>query len=90
VDPTPADPGEGPVAWLLALWVAVLLMGTLALAWSALPGVIGHDSAVTDVAVTSEDAVTAFVDSSGRRPDHLVRAEAIRAGNVIGTVLPPT
>ena len=50
----------------------------------------GSDSAVTDVAVTSDDAVTAFVDSSGRRPDHLVRAEAIRAGDVIGTVLPPT
>ena len=50
----------------------------------------GDDSAVTEVPVTTNDGVTAFVDSSGRRPDHLVRAEATRAGDVIGTVLPPT
>ena len=51
-DSTPADPAEGPVAWLLALWVALLLIGTLALAWSALPGLIGHETVVTDLAPT--------------------------------------
>ena len=51
-DSTETDPAEGPVTWLLALWTAVLLAGALALAWSALPGVIGHDSVVTDVAPT--------------------------------------
>ncbi|MCY7340668.1 MAG: hypothetical protein LH603_02070, partial [Pseudonocardia sp.] len=50
----------------------------------------GDDSAVSEVPVTTTDGVTAFVDSSGRRPDHLVRAEATQAGDVIGTVLPPT
>lgn len=43
-------PIEGPVRWLLALWVAILLIGALALVWSALPGVIGDETVVTDVA----------------------------------------
>lgn len=50
----------------------------------------GADSAVTDVPVTTDSGVTAFIDTSGRRPDQLVRAEATRAGDVIATVLPST
>jgi len=51
-DSTETALAEGPGTWLLALWAAVLLAGALALAWTALPGVIGHDSVVTDVAPT--------------------------------------
>jgi hypothetical protein len=43
---------EGPRAWLLTLWFAILLAGVLALAWSATPGLLGEDSAVTDLAPT--------------------------------------
>ena len=35
---------------MLALWIATLLIGALALAWSALPGLIGHDTVVTEAA----------------------------------------
>jgi len=37
---------------LLALWFATLLLGTLALVWSALPALIGEESVVTDLAPT--------------------------------------
>lgn len=45
---TAPAPAEGPAASLLALWVAILLVGVLALAWSATPGLVGDDSALTD------------------------------------------
>lgn len=51
---------EGPPAALLALWMAVLLIGALALAWSAMPGVLGEDSALTDIAPTP-----GWLDSAG-------------------------
>ena len=57
-DPTP--PAAGPVAWLLALWITILLLGTVALVWSALPGVIGEDTVVTDVAPTPD-----WLDAAG-------------------------
>lgn len=50
--PAPTVHSEGPVAWLLALWFVVLFAGTLALVWSALPGLIGAESVVTDLAPT--------------------------------------
>jgi hypothetical protein len=48
----------------------------------------GSDDAVSEVGITTDADVTAFVDSSGYRPDTLVRAEAIRAGDVIATATP--
>jgi hypothetical protein len=48
----------------------------------------GSDDAFNEVMVTTDAGVTAFVDSSGHRPDTLVRAEAIRAGVVIATATP--
>lgn len=48
----------------------------------------GSDDAVSEVGVTADTDVTAFVDSSGHRPDTLLRAEAIRAGDVIATATP--
>jgi hypothetical protein len=48
----------------------------------------GSDDAFSQVVVTTDAGVTAFVDSSGHRPDNLLRAEAIRAGDVIATATP--
>jgi hypothetical protein len=48
----------------------------------------GSDDDVSEVQVTTDAGVTAFVDSSGHRPDNLLRAEAIRAGDVIATATP--
>ena len=57
---TPAVVSEGPVAWLLALWIAVLLAGALALAWSALPGVLSETAVATDLA-----AAPGWLDAAG-------------------------
>jgi hypothetical protein len=48
----------------------------------------GSDDDASEVGVTTDAGVTAFVDSSGHRPDNLVRAEAIRDGHVIATATP--
>ncbi len=48
----------------------------------------GSDDDVSDVPVTTEAGLTVFIDNSGHRPDHLVRAEAIRADDVIATATP--
>jgi hypothetical protein len=48
----------------------------------------GSDDDMREVTVTTRGGVTAFVDSSGHRPDNLVRVEAIRDGDVIATAAP--
>lgn len=48
----------------------------------------GSDDDVSEAPVTTDAGVTAFIDSSGHRPDHLLRAEAFRSGDVIATAAP--
>ena len=48
----------------------------------------GSDDDVSEAPVTTDAGVTAFIDSSGHRPDHLLRAEALRSGDVIATAAP--
>jgi hypothetical protein len=48
----------------------------------------GSDDGFSEVVPTTDAGVTAFVDSSGRRPDNLLRAEAMRDGDVIARATP--
>lgn len=59
-EPAPTDPPDGPPASRLALWIAILLAGTTALAWSAVTGLFGEDSALTELA-----PVPGWLDAAG-------------------------